>query len=149
MPANLFNVRVYGILMNDDKEILVTDEFRMGKHITKFPGGGLEFGEGTLDCLRREFKEELNISITIDGHFYTTDFFQPSAFNNKQQVISIYYRVNSPYTNGIETNNNMGNTPQDGTQIFRWIAVKDLTIGEFTFPIDQKVAGLIIENTNY
>ena len=55
-----FNLRVYGILINDQKQVLVSDEYIRGKHYTKFPGGGLEFGEGTRDCLAREFMEEMN-----------------------------------------------------------------------------------------
>lgn len=88
---NKFNVRVYGILINDNKQVLVSDEFIRGKYYTKFPGGGLEFGEGTRDCLKREFKEEMNLEVSIEGHIYTTDVFQMSAFNPSDQLISIYY----------------------------------------------------------
>src|SRR3954464_15284708 len=87
----LFNVRVYGILLDSKKRVLVSDEFIRGNYFTKFPGGGLEFGEGTKDCLKREFKEETNLDVTIGEHIYTTDFFQISAFNNVDQIISIYY----------------------------------------------------------
>jgi 8-oxo-dGTP diphosphatase len=88
-----FNVRVYGILINDKKQVLVSDELIKGKRYTKFPGGGLEFGEGTRQCLQREFMEELNLKVSIDDHIYTTDFFQLSAFDPGHQVISIYYSV--------------------------------------------------------
>ena len=54
-----FNIRVYGILINDNKQVLVADEYIRGGMYTKFPGGGLEFGEGTRDCLKRELKEEV------------------------------------------------------------------------------------------
>ena len=53
-----FIIRVYGIYIDPDKGILVSDELVNGKYITKFPGGGLEFGEGTIDCLKREMVEE-------------------------------------------------------------------------------------------
>ncbi len=87
----MFNIRVYGILINEHKQVLVSDEFIRGMQITKFPGGGLEFGEGTRDCLKREFMEEMNLNVEVDGHIYTTDFFQMSAFNKEHQLISIYY----------------------------------------------------------
>ncbi len=77
----MFNVRVYGILINEQKQVLVSDEFIRGSYYTKFPGGGLEFGEGTRDCLKREFMEEMNLKVEIGEHIYTTDFFQLSAFN--------------------------------------------------------------------
>ena len=86
-----FNLRVYGILINDKKQILVADEYIRGGFYTKFPGGGLEFGEGTRDCLKRELKEELGIEAEIGDHIYTTDYFQMSAFRPEDQIISIYY----------------------------------------------------------
>jgi len=57
----------------DEAKVLVSDEFRLGIFMTKFPGGELNFGEGTKDCLRREFMEELNTEIDIISHYYTTD----------------------------------------------------------------------------
>ena len=86
----LFNVRVYGILIDDQNRLLVSDEFIRGNYITKLPGGGLEIGEGTRDCLVREFMEEASLVINVGNHFYTTDFFQISAFNHTDQIISIY-----------------------------------------------------------
>ena len=89
----MINVRVYGILMQDDQRVLVSDEFIRGSYITKFPGGGLEFGEGTRDCLRREFMEEMGLNVEIGRHIYTTDFYQRSAFNPEHQILSIYYEA--------------------------------------------------------
>ncbi|MEJ7740057.1 MAG: NUDIX domain-containing protein [Chitinophagaceae bacterium] len=86
-----FNIRVYGILLGENKQVLVSDEFIRGDYYTKFPGGGLEFGEGTRECLKREFKEEMNLDVVIGDHIYTTDFFQLSAFHPDHQIISIYY----------------------------------------------------------
>lgn len=89
----MFNIRVYGMLINEKKEVLVSDELIRGMRITKFCGGGMEHGEGTIDCLKREFIEEMNLKIEVKGHLYTTDFYQQSAFNKAHQIISIYYLV--------------------------------------------------------
>lgn len=89
----MFNIRVYGILINEKRQVLVSDEYIRGNYYTKFPGGGLEFGEGTRECLAREFKEEMGLSVVVGNHFYTTDFFQMSAFKTTDQIISIYYLV--------------------------------------------------------
>lgn len=89
----MFNIRVYGILMGDNKQILVSDEYIRGGYYTKFPGGGMEFGEGTRDCLKREFKEEMDLDVQVGDHIYTTDYYQMSAFNPTQQIVSIYYFV--------------------------------------------------------
>ena len=88
-----FTLRVYGVLINDQKEVLVSDEYIRGGYYTKFPGGGLEFGEGTRDCLKREFMEEMNLKVEVGEHIYTTDFFQISAFNAAHQIVSVYYFV--------------------------------------------------------
>lgn len=88
-----FNIRVYGILINDRRQVLVADELIRGEYFTKFPGGGLEYGEGTRDCLAREFKEEMDLEVEVLEHLYTTDIFQESAFHPGHQIISIYYMV--------------------------------------------------------
>ena len=99
MAINQFNIRVYGFLV-DNGNVLVTDEFRLGIFMTKFPGGGLQFGEGTIDCLKREFMEELGTPIEIVSHYYTTDFYQPTTLlPSDMQLFNIYYLVKAdkPY----------------------------------------------------
>lgn len=75
-----FIIRVYGILINENKEVLLSDEYYKGVKITKFPGGGLNYGEGTIDCLKREALEEFGQPIEVIEHFYTTDFFKNHFF---------------------------------------------------------------------
>ena len=141
-----FNLRVYGILINTNYEVLLTDEYRMNMFMCKFPGGGLEYGEGTIDCLKREFKEELNIEIEITNHFYTTDYFQKAVFFDDIQLISIYYLVNTPEWEKIKTTNKAFNiNPVEGEQSFRWIQIKDLNPDDLTFPIDKKVGKMLKE----
>src|SRR6476660_8702902 len=100
---SIITLRVYGLLVNEQKQVLVSDEYIRGDYFTKLPGGGLEFGEGTRDCLKREFMEETGLTVEIAEHIYTTDFFQISAFNNKDQIISIYYRVKATEPIQLET----------------------------------------------
>ena len=144
----IFNVRVYGLLINNNNEVLVTDEFRFGKEMTKFPGGGLHFGEGTIDCLHREFREELGCEIEIVKHFYTTDFFQPSAFHSDHQLISIYYIVKntSPFSILI-SKKKFDFEKRDGVQSFRSIPISEINPNDFTFPIDKKVVEMLITLT--
>lgn len=141
-----FNVRVYGILIEDEK-LLVSDEHIKGMNITKLPGGGLEFGEGTIDCVIREFKEELGLDVEVTSHFYTTDFFVHSAFNTNSQVISIYYRVKakSPLTVKISAQP-FDFEKKEGAQSFRWIDCRLVSERDFTFVIDKRVGDMLGEN---
>jgi 8-oxo-dGTP diphosphatase len=140
----IFNVRVYGILIGD-KGLLVSDEYIKGMKVTKFPGGGLQFGEGTKDCLVREFREELNSGIKVMSHFYTTDFYVSSAFHPASQVISIYYKVKPSEELRIAASVRAHDYDlKEGAQSFRWIALEDLKESDFTLITDKKVAGMII-----
>ena len=145
-----FNVRVYGILIDSSKRVLVADEFIRGHFVTKFPGGGLEYGEGTRDCLKREFLEETGLDVTIGEHIYTTDFYQQSAFNPNDQIISIYYQVNTAESGSLQTQTTVFNfepsaisDPQGEAEVFRWIDWNDFNSNILTLPIDKIVADLL------
>jgi ADP-ribose pyrophosphatase YjhB (NUDIX family) len=142
-----FNVRVYGLLINDDNEILISDEQEYGMRFTKFPGGGLEFGEGLADGLKREFLEECAAEIEIISHFYTTDFFVKSAFNNSQ-VISVYYLVKNVTPLNLTFKNVVFDFDGEGDvlQSFRLVKMSELLREDFLFPTDQYVAKLLIDN---
>lgn len=139
MENKRFNIRVYGFLI-DEGSILVTDEFRLGIFMTKFPGGGLIYGEGMIDCLKREFMEELNMQIVNISHYYTTDFFLASELLPvESQLINVYYLVKAKKPYHFQTTGKKFDFPElvDGVQRFRWIPITDLTEAEFTFPIDK------------
>jgi ADP-ribose pyrophosphatase YjhB (NUDIX family) len=128
-----FNIRVYGIWLHDGK-VLVNEEQIKGRQIIKFPGGGLDWGEGTIDCLKREWKEELDLDIEVSGHFYTTDFYQHSAFDDSQ-VISIYYWVSAEPPAVI-----VNHVPNERTY---WLDAEDVSAETFTLPIDKIVGGML------
>ena len=140
-----FNLRVYGIAVNGKKEVLLTDEFRFGRRMTKFPGGGMKFGEGTLDCLRRECREELHQEIRIIRHFYTTDFFQATQLlREPQQLISIYYLMELSNPKRLKTTGRRFDFEDvEGAQTFRWVELSTLPVDELTFPIDRKVLKML------
>ena len=142
-----FNVRVYGLLVNDRNEVLISDEQEYGVRFTKFPGGGLEYGEGLVDGLKREFMEECNAAVEVMSHFYTTDFFVKSAFNDSQ-VISVYYLVKNiqPLNLNFKTTVFDFDGEGDVLQSFRWVKLNNLIREELLFPTDQHVAKLLINN---
>jgi ADP-ribose pyrophosphatase YjhB (NUDIX family) len=143
-----FNIRVYALIFSQNNEVLLTDEFRFGMKLTKFPGGGLEFGEGTIECLKREAMEEFGQEIEITQHFYTTDFFQSSMFNSEHQLISIYYIAR--FADKIKFR--ISDKPYDfkelteGSQSFRWYPLNEITLEVVSLPIDKIVVEKLIKS---
>lgn len=140
-----FNVRVYGLLINEHNEVLLSDEQEYGYRFIKFPGGGLEYGEGLIDGLKREFVEECYAEVEIVSHFYTTDFFVKSAFNDSQ-IISVYYIVKniSPLSLSFKTIPYDFDGPGDMQQAFRWKKLSELSEDDVTFPTDKQVVKMLI-----
>lgn len=142
-----FNVRVYGLLINESNEVLLSDEREYGMDFTKFPGGGVELGEGLIEALKREFMEECNAEIEILSHFYTTDFYEKSSFN-ESQIISIYYIVKSIFPLQLNFKTNVFDFDEESTQSFRWVKINELQEQYITFKTDKTVARLL-KKMNY
>ncbi len=150
---NRLTLRVYGILIDEQNRLLLSDEFIRGNYFTKFPGGGLELGEGTKDCLVREFKEETGLNVTAGDHIYTTDYFQVSAFNSKDQIISIYYFVHTAFPVNVATKTEKFDftadqvaDPNGQSEVLRWISCKELTEDAVSLPIDKIVVNMLLED---
>ncbi|MDB5206181.1 MAG: hypothetical protein JWR72_1256 [Flavisolibacter sp.] len=148
------NLRVYGILINENNELLVSDEYIRGSFFTKFPGGGLEYGEGTRDCLKREFMEEMNLKVEVGDHIYTTDFFQLSAFNANDQIISIYYFVKPLEEISVPLRDKLFDFDEAQMKLyevykeietFRFIPWNDLSEDSVSLPIDKIVVRMLKE----
>lgn len=133
-------VRAYGVLVRDN-EVLVTEEVIRGRHVVKFPGGGLELGEGLADCVVREFSEELGLEVRVRGHLYTTDFFVASAFDPECQVIVVYYVVAPVNPAAVPAISDVAR--REGVHSFRWIPVAGMTGSELTFKTDQVAAAMV------
>ncbi|HRY33614.1 MAG TPA: NUDIX domain-containing protein [Bacteroidales bacterium] len=141
----MFLIRIYGIFIDPVQGMLVTDEYRLDTYMTKFPGGGLEYGEGSRDCLKRECLEELGQEVVVMDHFYTTDFFQQTMLlPDPAQLISIYYRMRltGPPVFPVATAR-FEIPPLEGSQSFRFIPLETLDPEEFTFPVDRLVARML------
>ena len=137
-----FIIRVYGLVINEQNEVLISDEYVLNTLMSKFPGGGLEFGEGPVDCLIREFKEECQgQEIENIRHFYTTDFHQKALYFDNAQLISIYYLTDlkDPIRFKVSDKPFDFEITGDSNQSFRWVKIKDLEEDEITFPIDKFV----------
>jgi len=149
MTVTRFNIRVYLLLLNKTKtHVLLSDEIIGGDFITKFPGGGLEYGEGILDCLHREAKEELGQKIEVIEQFYTTERFQLSMFKPEDQIICVYYLCQLVRNSeGMrEPNFRVTDRKYDFVEMrereesFRWQAIESLTDDDLSLPLDREVA---------
>ena len=146
------SIRVYGLLINEHRQVLLSDEFIRGQYYTKFPGGGLEFGEGLRDGLKREFQEELQLNVEVSDHIYTTDFYQQSAFNPNHQILSVYYHVHplEPVRVALRKKAFDFDAAQlavyektQQTETFRYIDWNDFSGEALSLPIDKFVADLL------
>lgn len=137
----MFTLRAYGLLLHNDA-VLVADELIKGQRITKFPGGGLEFGEGLKDCLIREIREEIGVEALDVRHFYTTDFFQQSAFHSTpMQVVSVYFtfRVRDPASIPVVAEPFRGIGGPGDQEVFRWLQLTGSQEADLSLPIDRHV----------
>lgn len=132
-----FNIRVYGIWLKGDK-ILMSNENINGFKMLKLPGGGLEYGEGPVDCVIREFKEELGVSIEVSSLLHTTENFISSAFKKHEQVIAIHYLVTS--NDAIASMEITQPTRLGGTNyhMFEWCTLNAELLTKLTFEMDRQ-----------
>ena len=142
-----FNVRVYGLLINENNEVLLSDEREYGMDFTKVPGGGVELGEGLIEALKREFMEECNAEVEVLSHFYTTDFYEKSSFN-ESQVLSIYYLVKTISPIRLTFKVSVFDFDELSNQSFRWKKLTELQEKDVTFKTDQRVVQLLKKTIN-
>lgn len=131
-----FNIRVYGLLIHESKILIIREPFT-GQIINKFPGGGLEYGEGLIDCLKREFLEELNLEIEIENHFYTQDFFLKSRFDESEQIIMIYYKIKAKDISTFRV------IDKDIQELI-WKEINELSTEDLSLPTDKLVVEMLL-----
>ena len=91
MKKETIRVRVAGILMNDRNEVLLANHRKNNKSYWLFPGGGVEYGEGVEEALKREFVEELDIKLKkVENLVFMNDTVFPGK---KRHILNLYFRV--------------------------------------------------------
>lgn len=130
MKPSKISVRVYGIYINENKILALLENYENEEFI-KLPGGGLEYGEGVLQCLHRELKEELDIKIKNYQHFYTQEDFIISKFDKEIQILTIYYLIDIEEKNEIIPLNT-------SIKKVEWIDL-DSETNPFLLPVDKLI----------
>lgn len=143
-----FNLRVYAIIHNEKGEVLLSKERRGGSEFTKFPGGGVELGEGILDALHRELLEELDAEIKSTSLFFVNDFFQNSSFRPEDQIVSFYYLVELKNMGNIQEKRRypLGSQDPNDFEQAQWVPKNYLNINALTFPIDRLVGDKLMQD---
>jgi 8-oxo-dGTP diphosphatase len=93
--------------------------------------------------LKREFMEECNAEVEVLNHFYTTDFYEQSSFNDSQ-ILSIYYLVKEAKPLNIDFKTQALDFAEDSMQSFRWISLAKLSADDVTFKTDKTVIKLLL-----
>jgi len=133
---NQFNLRVYGFIINKNQEVLLSDEYRFESFFTKFPGGGVEYGEGITNALNREFMEELNVEIESCKLIYFNEYFQESVFMEGVQVTCFYYLVKCKDIQDIGSKSYTIPFKEEGEKQ-RWIKINELQDKDLNFKMDR------------
>jgi ADP-ribose pyrophosphatase YjhB (NUDIX family) len=144
MELKEFTGRVYGRLVREGSEVLISDEKQENYRFTKFPGGGLELGEGVIDCLKREFMEELNQPIEVVRLLHVVEEAVQSKFRPWQQVISIYYQVICSGDYKFRTDLTRDDLEhKDQYEVFSWQSIETLNPNQLTFIADKEIVDVL------
>lgn len=82
-------VRVGGILIENDKILLLKHEgVGPNQYLWSPPGGGMEFGQDAEENLKREFKEETNLEISVESFLFVNEY-----LDNKIHAIELFFKV--------------------------------------------------------
>lgn len=130
-------VRVYGFLENAQGQVLVSAERFRGQPLVKYPGGGVEWGEGIREALVREFQEELQLDVVVEDLVFFNEFPVISAFDPEVQVFSFFYRVSAVGPMSFATHPDVSVPDEDGERAV-WVSKAELTHVPFSFLIEQE-----------
>ncbi len=87
--GNKVRVRVCGILIENDKILLVNHQgLTSSNQFWSPPGGGIEFGESAVQCLVREFTEETDLIIEVVKFLFVNEFISTTL-----HAIELFFEV--------------------------------------------------------
>ena len=69
--------RVNGILIENDRLLMVKHRMGNGRILWSVPGGGMKYGSSAPDNLKREFLEETGLEIIVGNHLFVHEYLNP------------------------------------------------------------------------
>jgi 8-oxo-dGTP diphosphatase len=121
--GNRLRVRACGICVKDDSILLIKHQGISLQDFWSPPGGGVQFEERAVDCLTREFNEEVGLSIETGNFLFACEFIQ-----NPLHAIELFFEV-FPLSDQIF----IGSDPEQGSpsiikevKFLTWSEVKKL-----------------------
>lgn len=83
-------IRVNGILVQDQKILMIKHKMGEGRVFWNVPGGGMKYGQSSAENLEREFLEETGLQIKIDNYLFVHEFLEPPL-----HAIELFFEVSS------------------------------------------------------
>lgn len=141
-----FNVRVYMLvvrtLSSGKQQVLVSYERLPMGAVMKFPGGGLEWGEGVAACVRREALEELGQPIALGPLVHVSQQTHVSSFDANHQIIAVHHEATLKGPVAFEDDGELedvrGKRVPMMHQRLGWRDIESLAAEEFHFASDRE-----------
>jgi ADP-ribose pyrophosphatase YjhB (NUDIX family) len=146
-PQGVFNVRVYMVVTRTsertgEQEVLVSYERLPMGGVMKFPGGGLEWGEGAKACIRREAIEELGQAVQVGELLHVSEGAHVSSFDPSHQVVAVHYEATLEGPVAFDDDGVLedvfGKRIALMTQRLGWRNVHELAARDFSFASDRE-----------
>ena len=91
--GNRLRTRVNGLLIQDNKLLMVKHRMDTDHWFWNVPGGGMNFGQDAKENLQREFLEETGLGIEVGDYLFVHEFLEPPL-----HAIELFFEVSQ--TNG-------------------------------------------------
>lgn len=75
--GNQLRMRVNGILIENEKILMIKHRMGNGRILWSVPGGGMQFGQDAKSNLIREFEEETGLIVTVENYLFVHEYLNP------------------------------------------------------------------------
>ena len=82
-------VRVSGILVDQNRVLMVRHQgLSNAGYFWAPPGGGMTFGQSATECLKREFREETGLVISVGDFLFANEYLDPPL-----HAVELFFKV--------------------------------------------------------